>query len=714
MNRKTSKTASSTFAFRAKKMIEAADDNGNAATARAVPDGRLGRIASWLPILLLVLAGVALLPGVASDYFFSDSEIYILENEALRAVPLSEFWRVWQTPLFYAELLPLRDLVYRVEMSAFGLEPIPYKVVNLILLILGGVAAWILAGDFHRRFPAGGRAGAPAGIAAAVTLILWIAHPSHVESVAWAAGLKDLLSGLLGLVALCAFQRALPLTEERRGLRLRLLVASVLLFSAALMSKITVAPVAGMALLLSVAVQPQAQPAWRALAKGALPALPLLAVAVAAVAVQVTLAETGDIPGGVPETLGGKFERALRIIGTMYQLSVIPYDLRLTWDVYQGGTLGAVRLTLAVLAIVGAAWGMWAFAFRRVPEGFGLAAALGATVPVLHLVPFDTWSLASERHLYWPVFGLALAAGSLAARSAALSRATRAAGVLAVAAAAIASLGLTLHRSLEWYAGPGDLLVIENEADPSWAIGSYLRLYASPRVERSDIAMNVATRVADPIHREMLKAFVVARDSVAQAKQESGGRSAIIAADRAMLKAETSVRAALKTASNPVSVWLAYKVHGALATLYEDLIELAPEQGAFPYNLALIKKNYRKEVLQMEAERLFIQAVKTGRLPPAVNANSWDQIAILRLRRGDPAGARQALLTAMAADPAGYRAAYRLLALEAKASHPAGYSDAARRFRERASAAGMAPGEIEKWIKGASEIADITENIIIP
>lgn len=679
------------------------DSDGAVATEWGSRQLGLSRVADWFAFLAIVLAAAALAPGVASDYFFSDATFYISENTALRTVPLSEFWRTWQTPLFWRELLPLRDLAYRVEMQAFGLEPIPYKVVNLILLVLCGLAVWAFVNDFQERYPVSQQDGAAPRVAAAVTLALWIAHPSHVESIAWAAGLKDVLSGVLGVVALYAFQRALPGQGEPQLPRLGPLALATLLFSAALMSKITVAPVAGMALLLAVAALSRSLPSWQALAKGALAALPLLAVAIVAVAIHVGFASSAALPSELT-ALDGRFERALRILGTMYQMSLLPYDLRLSWNVYEGGVLGTLRFAVAVFALLGAAWGAWAFAFRRVPEGFALAAALGATVPVLHLIPFDTWSFASERHLFWPFFGLALVAGSLAVR--AISRDGR---VLALTAVAVgvtvtAYLGLTLQRSLEWHAGPERLYFVENEADPSWGFGALLRIKYDLDSGRYDVAMRTAARVENEAQRNMLKALVSAAQAVERLSRDRGSRSALLTADRMMLEAEATVVAVRESASDPVTAWLARTMHRRLISPYEVLIKLAPEEVAFRYNLALIKMKDVRQDERHQAEILFLQAIRTERLAPSNKANAWRQIAVIRMRRNNFAGARLALSYAMAADAADYRAAYLLAVLETRSSNLEAASNAAQQYRIRATAAGLDPKEIEVNLKSIGDI----------
>lgn len=682
--------------------------NDGATAGRGVPhDHRLGRVAGWVSILAVILAAASLTPGVAGDYFFSDSYDYIAWNDALRAIPLYEFWRVSETPLFSRELLPLRDLVYRVEMAAFGLEPIPYKAVNLLLLALCGPAIWAFANDFDRCFREGRRALVAPKVAATVTLVLWIAHPSHVESVAWAAGLKDVLSMLLGLASLCAFQKALPMPGGPQRVRLRPLVFASVLFAAALMSKITVAPVAGMAALLAVAALSRPRPSGVSVAKGVLAALPLLALAVIAVITYAALGDAGIRSAWFAAIDDGRFERAVRILGTMYQMTVVPYDLRLTWDVYDGGALGAVRFTFAALAILGALWGAWVFVLHRIPEGFGLAAAFGATVPVLHLVPFGTWSLASERHLSWTLFGLALAAGSLAARLVSRRGQVLAALSLAVGVIAAACLGLSLQRSLEWFAGPERLRIVENESDPSSGYGAVMRIEDELRAERYDVALRIATRVENEAQRNMLKALVAAVQAVMRFSRDRQSRSALVRADRRMLEVEAALRAVHDSVSDPAAVWLVYTMQNKLIPPYELLVKLAPEQAAFWYNLALIKKNDLRPNGRYEAADLFLRAIKTGRLPPSANANAWTQIALVRMRSSNFVGARAALSNAMAADPADYRAAYLLAELETTLGDLEAASNAARQYRIRATAAGLDPEELEAELKEIGKAQDL-------
>jgi tetratricopeptide (TPR) repeat protein len=82
-----------------------------------------------------------------------------------------------------AEYLPLRDLSAAIQNSLFGENPLGYRVVAVTLFALAGLLLFRLL--LSLGFPVG-----RAWLGGA----LFLAHPVHVESVAWLSGHKDLLS----------------------------------------------------------------------------------------------------------------------------------------------------------------------------------------------------------------------------------------------------------------------------------------------------------------------------------------------------------------------------------------------------------------------------------------------------------------------------------------------------------------------------------------
>ncbi len=89
---------------------------------------------------------------------------------------------------------PLTILLYAIEYRNFGLQPWYYHLDSLLLHILVTIAVYLFIKVLTGR-----------NIAAAITALLFGLHPMHVESVAWAAGRKDVLYGLFFVLACIAY-----------------------------------------------------------------------------------------------------------------------------------------------------------------------------------------------------------------------------------------------------------------------------------------------------------------------------------------------------------------------------------------------------------------------------------------------------------------------------------------------------------------------------
>ena len=80
---------------------------------------------------------------------------------------------------------PFTILLYAIEYSYYGLEPWIYHFDSVLLQVLITIAVYYFVKLFTGRT-----------VAAGITALLFGLHPMHVESVAWAAGRKDILYGL--------------------------------------------------------------------------------------------------------------------------------------------------------------------------------------------------------------------------------------------------------------------------------------------------------------------------------------------------------------------------------------------------------------------------------------------------------------------------------------------------------------------------------------
>ncbi len=168
------------------------EDARRSQEARAVRPPYLSR---WL-IAASLAAGTALVyAGVAHFNFVNlNDRHYIHENPEVVA-GLSWSGIRWAfTTQHAANWHPLTWISHMVDCQLFGLAPGPPHVVNLLLHIASVCVLFLVLCRMT------GRVG-PSAFASALFAI----HPLHVESVAWVAERKDVLSGLFAMLTVAAY-----------------------------------------------------------------------------------------------------------------------------------------------------------------------------------------------------------------------------------------------------------------------------------------------------------------------------------------------------------------------------------------------------------------------------------------------------------------------------------------------------------------------------
>jgi protein O-mannosyl-transferase len=198
-----------------------------------------------------------------------DDSTYVTENTTvLGGLSWSSAWWALTTghsPYWH----PMTWLSHLLDITLFGTDAGAYHVINLLLHI----ANTLLLFEAFRRMT--GMAGRSAFVAA-----IFAAHPLHVESVAWVAERKDVLSTFFWVLTMLAYVAYLPRPAWRRYL------AVVALFALALMSKPMVVTLPVVLLLLDIWPL-RRQEAWTRLLLEKVPLLALaLATSVATVIVQ--------------------------------------------------------------------------------------------------------------------------------------------------------------------------------------------------------------------------------------------------------------------------------------------------------------------------------------------------------------------------------------------------------------------------------------------
>ncbi len=199
----------------------------------AAPPRRLDRKSWSLAALLAVLTLTVYAQTCWFGFITIDDPYYAAENPRIQ-LGLSQAGVAWSfTTIHDANWIPLTWLSLMLDTSLFGFRPAGYHLTNVLLHVANTVllfAALLAATDSRGR--------------SAFVAALFALHPLHVESVAWIAERKDVLSTFFGMLAMLTY-----ILWAKRA-KARWLVAAVLCFVASLMAKQTLVTLPFVLLLL--------------------------------------------------------------------------------------------------------------------------------------------------------------------------------------------------------------------------------------------------------------------------------------------------------------------------------------------------------------------------------------------------------------------------------------------------------------------------------
>ena len=166
---------------------------------------------------LTILVCVGYYPSLAGGFVWDD--IAFTDEPVIHA--WSGLWNIWFSPGDIRQenhYWPIVYTTFYLEHKLWGLDPLGYHAVNLVLHLVNSLLVWRLMG----------RLGVPG---AWLVAVVFAVHPVHVESVAWIIERKDLLSGLFYLTAFLTWIRFAETPSVKRYL------VALVLFVAGMLSK---------------------------------------------------------------------------------------------------------------------------------------------------------------------------------------------------------------------------------------------------------------------------------------------------------------------------------------------------------------------------------------------------------------------------------------------------------------------------------------------
>lgn len=290
---------------------------------------------------------------------------------------------------------PVTWLSHMLDVTIFDLQPIGHHFTSLLLHIANSLLLLV----FLRRVTG-------ALWRSALVAALFALHPLHVESVAWVAERKDVLSTCLGLLSLTAYGNYAKSKGEGRGANFYYALA-VVFYVLGLMSKPMLVTWPFVMLLLdfwplrrislSSSLLHLKNIKQLALEKLLFFALAIISCAVTVIVQSDAVATTARVP--IFDRLGNALVSYVAYLGQMFwpaRLAVFyPFPLELTAG--QIVAAGAVVLAISMAALC-----LW----RTHPYAItGWLWYLGTLVPVIGLVQVGSQARA-DRYTYLPLIGI--------------------------------------------------------------------------------------------------------------------------------------------------------------------------------------------------------------------------------------------------------------------------------------------------------------------
>jgi len=336
--------------------------------------------------------------GTLRAGFVYDDHLMIEENVSIRSIR--------NVPLFFTDpahtsgakifeqiYRPLRTTAYALQYRAWGLNPVGYHAVNVIIHLFNAFLVFLFLSHI-----------VSARATAFVCAALFAVHPAMTETVAWVSCLSELLCMLFYLGGLLCY---LKWRRSARGKNRLLYVAALVMSALAMLSKEM-----GVTFLVAVValdlwdeeLRPQILKRWRWY-------LPFLAVTVAYLLIRMNIMSYFAQREPWTRDLSGIVALMVRSIAYYVRLFILPVRLSIFPRFETEGSLLEASTALSaglVLCLIAAAALLWR---RHGPFTLGIALFFVLVLPVLNIIPIQ--AAVAERFLYVPSFALFLAVASL-------------------------------------------------------------------------------------------------------------------------------------------------------------------------------------------------------------------------------------------------------------------------------------------------------------
>lgn len=370
--------------------------------------GRPRQLALASLAIVIVASVIAFIPAVTGGWIYDDHAL-IQTNPHVHSFAewprwfVTDFWNVSpEITHFGGRILYWRPGVmatYALDWKLGGGSPLMFHVTNLLLqAATSGLVFITLRRWVGRTLPA---------LAAAM---IFVVHPTKVESVAWIAGRTDIICLLAILVASLGVARRV--SGRHGGIAME--VAGTLV--AYLCKEQAIVLPCFVAVEIWVAADRPVLDRGMVvrLVRGA---LPQLALAIIYLTIRAAVLPIGPAAGAQHVPVGEHGRAVLETFGRFFALAMAPHQLSiqqgLVHAVHHKMVYSAAYVTIGVFSTLGLIVVAWQVRRRAPIITIGIALYFATVAPTSNLAFTGMVTLISERFLYLPLIGFVLAAAGI-------------------------------------------------------------------------------------------------------------------------------------------------------------------------------------------------------------------------------------------------------------------------------------------------------------
>ena len=362
-----------------------------------------------IALALIILTTLAFWRLTTNDFVISDDQANIYENPHFEKDSPEGLAVLWEKP-FIQLYIPVTYTVWGLLVKfsylagwATELADVPPLLFHGINILVHLASVLLVFNILRLLLPNASRFAAGLGSA------LFAIHPLQVEAVAWATGLKDVLSGALALAALLSYLLSRQPNRTPQS-KTRLDAMGLVLFALSLFSKPSSAPLPFLAAILAIGMLGiPLRTTLRSL-------LPWFCLAIGVIALTRAI-QPEHIAGTIPPLWLRPVIAADALLFYARQL-LFPYILSPQYGRSPDSLLESFNLArgaILLFATLLTGTGFWLLRKKARPETFRtvvvtVGISFFAFLPVLGFIPFghQRYSTVADRYAYLPMLGPAL------------------------------------------------------------------------------------------------------------------------------------------------------------------------------------------------------------------------------------------------------------------------------------------------------------------